>query len=277
MRFLMPGEAHRLGYLLERIFAKPWNLVPAFTVSTLSAGGCKSARRREFSRFPGPPESRSPAMRFAPSSTKGEAPAQKNVGDPSRRPESLSVGHPASGQECGAGRKVELQRPTFDPFYPGFRGLPIQISFVPNEILEMSFQQIRCHTESGPGHPLPQFHPAAAFRTTTPAGGEPKAKPKPTASVADNDLAIGRCRGNGRYRTALYWDRYRRFFILEGRCSERPGPRRLAPQHRAWSSADSLLWWATTKGAGAVVVDHSFYTTINMVRTIESLLGVARQ
>jgi len=69
-----------------------------------------------------------------------------------------------------------------------------------------------------------------------------------------------------------YWDDTA-FFILEDDLRMA----RTMLTHTAasrWSSVNSLPLAATAGGTAAPVVDHSFYTTINMVRTIESLLGV---
>jgi hypothetical protein len=101
------------------------------------------------------------------------------------------------------------------------------------------------------------------------AGGT-KGKPKPAASVADNDLAIGRVVDAVSH--SPYWDDTA-FFILEDDAQDGPDH---VDSHRSIALVISKYAPepATTGGTAAPIVDHSFYTTINVVRTIESLLGV---
>ncbi len=102
------------------------------------------------------------------------------------------------------------------------------------------------------------------------AGGR-KGLPRPAASVADNDLAVGRVVDVVSH--SPYWDDTA-FLILEDDAQD--GPDHI-DSHRSIAlviSKYSPLLAAQPNGAPAPFVDHSFYTTINMVRTIESLLGV---
>jgi hypothetical protein len=69
-----------------------------------------------------------------------------------------------------------------------------------------------------------------------------------------------------------YWDDTA-FFILEDDAQNGPDH---VDSHRSIALVISKYapQSATAGGTTAPIVDHSFYTTINMVRTIESLLGV---
>jgi hypothetical protein len=101
------------------------------------------------------------------------------------------------------------------------------------------------------------------------AGGA-KDKPKPAASVADNDLAIGRVVDAVSH--SPYWDDTA-FLILEDDAQDGPDH---VDSHRSIALVISKYSprSAATSDNAAPFVDHSFYTTINVVRTIESLLGV---
>ena len=102
------------------------------------------------------------------------------------------------------------------------------------------------------------------------AGGK-KGLPKPAASVADNDLAIGRVVDAVSH--SPYWDDTA-FLILEDDAQNGPDH---VDSHRSIAlvvSKYSPLAAAQPDGAPIPFVDTTFYTTINMVRTIESLLGV---
>jgi hypothetical protein len=96
-------------------------------------------------------------------------------------------------------------------------------------------------------------------------------QPKPVASVADNDLAIGRVVDAVSH--SAYWDDTA-ILILEDDAQDGPDH---VDSHR--SIALVVSKFAPLAGTGSdggirPFVDSSFYTTINMVRTIESLLGV---
>jgi hypothetical protein len=101
------------------------------------------------------------------------------------------------------------------------------------------------------------------------AGGT-KGKPKPAASVADNDLAIGRV--VDAISHSPYWDDTA-FLILEDDAQNGPDH---VDSHRSLCLVISK-YSPMAQGVEHSVepfVDHSFYTTINVVRTMESLLGV---
>jgi hypothetical protein len=100
------------------------------------------------------------------------------------------------------------------------------------------------------------------------AGGR-KGMPTPSASVADNDLAVGRV--VEAISHSLYWDDTA-ILILEDDAQDGPDH---VDAHRSIALVISKYAPAPAKTADgqSPFVDHDFYTTVNVVRTIETLLG----
>ena len=96
-----------------------------------------------------------------------------------------------------------------------------------------------------------------------------KGQPTPSASVADNDLAVGRVVDAVSH--SPYWDDTA-FFILEDDAQDGPDH---VDSHRSIALVISKYSPVPTKHEGMThsFVDSTFYTTINMVRTMEALLG----
>jgi DNA-binding beta-propeller fold protein YncE len=192
---------------------------------------------------------------------KGEA-LPKNVGDPRGGASPYSWAIPILAKNIAS--EVEL-RGHFDPLYPDFEvAYPDQLRA--DEFLN-EFKNFVDGRKAG-RDAMPQFILLRLPNDHT-AGGT-KGKPKPTASVADNDLAIGRVVDAVSH--SPYWDDTA-FFILEDDAQNGPDH---VDSHRSIALVISKYapQSATAGGTTAPIVDHSFYTTINMVRTIESLLGV---
>ena len=202
---------------------------------------------------------------------KGEA-LEKNVGDPHGGPSPYPWDVPVLAKNIAA--EVEL-RGHFDPLFPDFEiDYPDQLRA--DEFLN-EFGQFAASRKAGQDT-MPQFILLRLPNDHT-AGGRP-GMPRPVASVADNDLAIGRVVDAVSH--SAYWDDTA-FLILEDDSQNGPDHvdshrsiglviSKYSPPPTA-SSAQS----DSSSGAGATstpFVDHSFYTTINVVRTIESLLGV---
>jgi len=101
---------------------------------------------------------------------------------------------------------------------------------------------------------LPNDHTAGGMRN----------RPRPTASVADNDLAVGRV--VDAISHSPYWDDTA-ILILEDDAQDGPDH---VDSHR--SIALVISKYAPIADSHGFV-DHNFYTTINVVRTIEALLG----
>jgi len=111
---------------------------------------------------------------------------------------------------------------------------------------------------------LPQFVLLRLPNNHT-AGTRP-GMPKPEASVADNDLAVGRV--VEAISHSPYWDDTA-IFILEDDAQDGPDH---VDAHRSPALVISKY---APRAANGPFVDHEFYTTVNMVRTMEVLLGLA--
>jgi hypothetical protein len=192
---------------------------------------------------------------------KGE-PLEKNVGDPRGGPSPYPWAIPVLAKNVAA--EVEL-RGHFDPFFPDFEvAYPDQLRA--DEFLN-EFNHFVASRHAG-SDVMPQFILLRLPNDHT-AGGK-KNQPRPAASVADNDLAIGRVVDAVSH--SPYWDDTA-FLILEDDAQN--GPDHI-DSHRSIAlviSKYSPLPTTPGEAAPGPFVDHSFYTTINMVRTIESLLG----
>ncbi|HEY6384729.1 MAG TPA: hypothetical protein VIX91_03515 [Candidatus Acidoferrum sp.] len=192
---------------------------------------------------------------------KGE-PLEKNVGDPRGGPSPYPWAIPVLAENVAS--EVEL-RGHFDPLYPDFEvAYPDQMRA--DEFLNEFRQFVDTHNAGKETMPqfillrLPDDHTA----------GLTKNKPRPAASVADNDLAIGRV-VDAVSHTA-YWDDTA-FLILEDDAQDGPDH---VDSHRSLALVISKYAPQSARSGEEAkpFVDHSFYTTINVVRTIESLLGV---
>jgi DNA-binding beta-propeller fold protein YncE len=95
---------------------------------------------------------------------------------------------------------------------------------------------------------------------TTPGG------PTPKSSVADNDLAVGRMVEAVSH--SAYWDDTA-FFILEDDAQNGADH---VDAHRSLALVVSK--YSPRKGDGTAFVDSRFYSTVSVVRTMETLLGV---
>jgi YVTN family beta-propeller protein len=95
---------------------------------------------------------------------------------------------------------------------------------------------------------------------TTPGG------PTPRSSVADNDLAIGRAVDAVSH--SAYWDDTA-FFILEDDAQNGADH---VDAHRSLALVVSK--YSPKKADGSAFVDSRFYSTVSMIRTMETLLGL---
>ena len=191
---------------------------------------------------------------------KGE-PLEKNVGDPKGGASPYPWAIPVLAKNVAS--EVELQD-HFDPLFPDFEvAYPDQLRV--DEFLN-EFRQF-VTSRSGVQDKMPQFIMLRLPDDHT-AGGA-KDKPKPAASVADNDLAVGRVADAISH--SAYWDDTA-IVILEDDAQNGPDH---VDSHRSLclviSKYSPLL--AGEGSAAKPFADHSFYTTINAVRTIEALLG----
>ena len=188
-------------------------------------------------------------------------PLEKNVGDPRGGPSPYPWDVPVLAKNIAA--QPEL-RGHFDPLFPDFEtAYPDQLRA--DEFLN-EFAGFTASRKAG-RDTMPQFILLRLPNDHT-AGGH-KGKPKPAASMADNDLAVGRV--VEAVSQSEYWDDTA-VLILEDDAQDGPDH---VDSHRSVALVISKYApIAETKDqkVGAFV-DHHFYTTVNMVRTIEVLLG----
>jgi DNA-binding beta-propeller fold protein YncE len=186
---------------------------------------------------------------------KGE-PLEKNVGDPRGGPSPYPWDIPILAKNIAS--QLEL-RDHFDPLYPDFEvAYPDQLRV--DEFLNELNAAVSAR-QSGKDI-LPQFMLVRLPNDHT-AGGT-KGQPRPAASVADNDLAVGRIADAISH--GPYWDDTA-ILVLEDDAQDGPDH---VDSHR--SIALVISKYAPLPQPKAFV-DHTFYTTINVVRTIEALLG----
>jgi DNA-binding beta-propeller fold protein YncE len=193
--------------------------------------------------------------------TKKGEPLEKNVGDPRGGPSPYGWDIPLPAQNIAA--EIEL-RGHFDPLYPDFEvAYPDQLRV--DEFLN-EFNSYLAARKSGKDT-MPKFTLLRLGNDHTEGGR--KGKPTPAASVADNDLAVGRV--VDAISHSAYWDDTA-ILILEDDAQDGPDH---VDSHRSIAlviSKYAPIPDAQT-GKPEPFVDHHFYTTINMVHTIESLLG----
>jgi DNA-binding beta-propeller fold protein YncE len=191
---------------------------------------------------------------------KGE-PLEKNVGDPRGAPSPYPWDIPVLARNIAS--QLELQG-HFDPRYPDFEvAYPDQLRT--DEFLN-EFNAFVASRKSG-NDSMPRFILLRLPNDHT-AGGR-KGQPRPAASVADNDLAVGRVAEAVSH--SPYWNDTA-IFILEDDAQDGPDH---VDSHRSIALVISKYSPLPRVEAGqpASFVDHTFYTTVNMVRTIEALVG----
>lgn len=146
----------------------------------------------------------------------------------------------------------------FDPEYPDFNlSFPDQLRV--NEFLT-HFNQWTADLKAG-HDTMPAFVMLRLPNDHT-AGTRP-GMPTPKASVADNDLAVGRAVDAVSH--SAYWDSTA-FFVLEDDAQD-------GADHVDAHRSISLVISKYAPRKDAPVVDHTFYTTVSTVHTMLTLLG----
>jgi DNA-binding beta-propeller fold protein YncE len=147
----------------------------------------------------------------------------------------------------------------FDPNYPDFNlSVPDQLRV--NEFLTHFDAWVRERQQGK--DTMPAFVMLRLGNDHT-AGTKPGA-PTPKASVADNDLAVGRA--VEAISHSPYWDDTA-FFILEDDAQD-------GADHVDAHRSIALVISKYSPRNGSAFVDHNFYTTVSVLRTIEDLLGI---
>jgi DNA-binding beta-propeller fold protein YncE len=152
-------------------------------------------------------------------------------------------------------------RDHFHPGYPDFNTeYPDQLRA---DIFLNEFDEfVRAHKE-GKGTELPAF--VLLYLPDDHTHGTTTGKPKPSASVADNDLAVGRVVEAVSH--SPYWDDTA-IFIIEDDAQDGADH---VDAHRSTAFEISKYSPGTPQQP---FVDSRFYTTVNMMHTMETLLGL---
>jgi DNA-binding beta-propeller fold protein YncE len=154
-------------------------------------------------------------------------------------------------------------RDHFDPLYPDFNtDYPDQLRA--DEFLNEFSAYVRARdAHEGPEFQLPSF--ILLYLPDDHTGGTRPNLPRPAASVADNDLALGRVVDAVSH--SGYWDDTA-ILVLED--DAQAG----ADHVDAHRSIAFVISKYSPGSADQPNVEHRFYTTVNMVHTMESLLGL---
>jgi hypothetical protein len=156
-----------------------------------------------------------------------------------------------------------LLRGHFDPLYPDFNtDYPDQLRA--DEFLNEFSAYVHARDEhEGPDFELPSF--VLLYLPDDHTGGTRPNLPRPAASVADNDLALGRVVDAVSHSS--YWDDTA-IFVLEDDAQDG------ADHVDAHRSIALVVSKYSAGSAAQPYVEHRFYTTVNMIHTMEMLLGL---
>jgi DNA-binding beta-propeller fold protein YncE len=178
-----------------------------------------------------------------------------------------NLGHPSGGTSPWpwAIPVLKTMRPTkaalrghFDPLFPDFNtDYPDQLRA--DEFLREFDEFVKARGTSGE---LPQF--ILLYLPDDHTGGTRPGKPTPQASVADNDLALGRVVEAVSH--SPYWDDTA-IFVLEDDAQDGADH---VDAHRSIAFVISKY----APRADKPFVDHNFYTTVSMIHTMEALLAL---
>jgi DNA-binding beta-propeller fold protein YncE len=183
-----------------------------------------------------------------------------NVGDPHAGPSPFPWTVPLFN---GVKPTKAVLRGHFDPLFPDFNtDYPDQLRA--DEFLNefTAYSRARQENES-PEFQLPAF--VLLYLPDDHTGGTRPERPRPAASVADNDLALGRVVDAVSH--SPYWDDTA-IFILEDDAQDGGDH---VDAHR------SIAFVVSKYSPGAAAepyLEHRFYTTVNVVHTMEMLLGL---
>jgi DNA-binding beta-propeller fold protein YncE len=183
-----------------------------------------------------------------------------NVGDPRGAPSPYTWTIPLFD---GVKATKAVLRDHFDPLFPDFNtDYPDQLRA--DEFLNEFAAYARARSENqSPEVQLPAF--ILLYLPDDHTGGTRPDRPRPAASVADNDLALGRVVEAVSH--SPYWDDTA-IFVLEDDAQDGGDH---VDAHR--SIAFVISKYSPGSG-GKPYVEHGFYTTVNMIHTMEMLLGL---
>ena len=154
-------------------------------------------------------------------------------------------------------------REHFDPLYPDFNpDYPDQLRA--DEFLNEFDAFVRARQEhAGPELQLPAF--SLLYLPNDHTGGTRPGHARPAANVADNDLALGRVVEAVSH--SPYWDDTA-IFVVEDDAQD-------GGDHVDAHRSIALVISKYSPGSSAQPhVEHGFYTTVNMIHTMETLIGL---
>ena len=152
----------------------------------------------------------------------------------------------------------EAQRGHIDPSFPDFDiDYPDQLRA--DEFLREFNQFVAAR---GSSRELPQF--VQLWLPNDHTGGTRPGKPTPKASVADNDLAVGRVVDAVSH--SPYWGDTA-IFVVEDDAQD-------GADHVDAHRSIALVISKYSPALATTFVDHHFYTTVSMIHTMEALLGL---
>ncbi|MBZ5612555.1 MAG: phosphoesterase [Acidobacteriia bacterium] len=183
-------------------------------------------------------------------------PLPKNVGNPHGGPSPWPWPIP----------QLKRMRPTkaalrdhYDPQFPDFNvDYPDQLRAA--EFLREFDEFVKAQ---GTAKELPRF--TLLYLPDDHTGGTRSGKPTPRASVADNDLALGRVVDAVSHSS--YWDDTA-IFVVEDDAQD-------GADHVDAHRSIALVISKYSPRATQPFVDHNFYTTVSVIHTMESLLGLS--
>jgi hypothetical protein len=187
-------------------------------------------------------------------------PLAPNVGDPHAAPSPFPWAVPLFS---GVKPTKAVLRGHFDPLFPDFNtDYPDQLRA--DEFLNEFASYVRARdTNEGPEFQLPSF--VLLYLPDDHTGGTRPNLPRPAASVADNDLALGRV--VDAISHSAYWNDTA-IFVLEDDAQNG------ADHVDAHRSIAFVISKYSPGSATQPNIEHRFYTTVNMVHTMEMLLGL---
>jgi hypothetical protein len=183
-----------------------------------------------------------------------------NVGDPHGGPSPFPWAVPLFS---GVKPTKAVLRDHFDPLFPDFNTeYPDQLRA--DEFLNEFGAYVRARdADEGPEFELPAF--VLLYLPDDHTGGTRPNFPRPAASVADNDLALGRV--VDALSHSAYWDDTA-IFVLEDDAQDG------ADHVDAHRSISFVISKYSPGSAAQPNVEHRFYTTVNLIHTMETLLGL---
>lgn len=152
----------------------------------------------------------------------------------------------------------ESQRGHIDPLYADF-AIDYPDQFRADEFLREFHEFVEAR---GSANELPQF--VQLWLPNDHTGGTRVGRPRPRASVADNDLALGRVVDAVSH--SPYWNDTA-IFVVEDDAQD-------GADHVDAHRSIALVISKYSPRLGTYFVDHHFYTTVSMIHTMEELLGL---